>query len=549
MTGASLLVAATLLLPAALLLALLLPAVQARSLQLLAPAPLPGLAAALLARDAPPLVFDAYGLRLSLALDDAGGLLLGATALLWSAAGLYASSSLREDRHALRFAACWLLTMAGSLGCFLTADLLTFYLAFALVSIPAYGMIIHDGTAQAWRAGAVTLSLAIGGEVCLLLGFALMANAVPTDSLAISDAVAALPASPRRQLVLALLLAGFGLKAGLVPLHVWLPLAHPAAPMPASAVLSGAIIKAGIIGLIRFLPFPGAGQDPGVTWGLRLGTIGFTSAFYAVLVGVTQRNPKAVLAYSSISQMGLVCAALGLGLAAGDPATPWAAASYAAHHVLAKGALFLAVGLAARGCRQPIWFLLLPASILAAGFGGLPLTGGYIAKLAVKDQLGSGLAGMLSVLSAIGSTTLMLHFIRRLMAISARNGSGRADPRELVAWLATAGASILVPWLLVLTGRGPAPATALAASSLWPALWPVLAGGLLALLLARFEPMLPAIPEGDLVGIGERWARSAGLLMAPIARAEARLRHWPAAGTAMLVITVVLGGALLWVRS
>ena len=88
---------------------------------------------------------------------------------------------------------------------------------------------------------------------------------------------------------------------GLVPLHVWLPLAHPAAPMPASAVLSGAIIKAGVIGLIRFLPFDGALPD----WGAVLTAVGLLTAFYGVAVGITQANPKTVLAYSSVSQMGL----------------------------------------------------------------------------------------------------------------------------------------------------------------------------------------------------------------------------------------------------
>jgi L-aminopeptidase/D-esterase-like protein len=137
---------------------------------------------------------------------------------------------------------------------------------------------------------------------------------IPGQSLAISDAVAALPDSPMRDVTILLLLLGFGLKAGLVPLHVWLPLAHPAAPMPASAVLSGAIIKAGIIGLVRFLPFE-AGA-PG--WGIALGALGLFGAFYAVAFGVLQRNPKTILAYSSVSQMGVVMAALGFGLAAGD---------------------------------------------------------------------------------------------------------------------------------------------------------------------------------------------------------------------------------------
>ena len=98
------------------------------------------------------------------------------------------------------------------------------------------------------------MALALLGEAFLLMAFVLLAQAVPNHSLLIRDAAAALPASPWRTATLALLLLGFGAKIGLVPLHVWMPLAYRAAPIPAAAVLSGAAVKAGVIGLIRFLP-------------------------------------------------------------------------------------------------------------------------------------------------------------------------------------------------------------------------------------------------------------------------------------------------------
>ena len=148
---------------------------------------------------------------------------------------------------------------------------------------------------------------------------------------------------------MALLIAGFGLKIGLVPLHVWMPLTYTAAPIPAAAVLSGAAVKAGVIGFIRFMPFDAA--MPG--WGEALAAIGLFSAFYGVAIGITQSNPKTVLAYSSVSQMGLIAAVIGMGLAAGDSSTASAAGFIAAHHVLVKGALFLAIGVAAADGRAP----------------------------------------------------------------------------------------------------------------------------------------------------------------------------------------------------
>ena len=83
-------------------------------------------------------------------------------------------------------------------------------------------------------------------------------------------------------------------------------------------MLSGAAVKAGVIGLIRFLPFGAPLQG----WGEALVVIGFVSAFYGVAIGITQQNPKTVLAYSSISQMGVIAAALGMALAAGDAGAP-----------------------------------------------------------------------------------------------------------------------------------------------------------------------------------------------------------------------------------
>ena len=322
-------------------------------------APVPGLAAAFFSAGAPSLVLELPVLKVVLALDLPGAILLGAAALLWICAGAYAATYLRGKPHGGRFAEFWLMTLTGSLGVFMAADLASFFLLFTIASLAAYGLVLHDGTPRALRAGTIYLELAIAGEVFLLMGFVLLATAAPEGDLLISHVLAALPTSPWRTATLLFLLAGFGLKAGLVPLHVWLPIAHPAAPMPASAVLSGAIIKAGIIGLIRFMPL---GAVPS-GWGMVLVTVGLVTTFYAVAIGITQVNPKTVLAYSSVSQMGLVTTVLGMGLIAGSARLDLDAAYLAAHHVLAKGALFLAVGVAAAttgvsgpfSCRRRCW--------------------------------------------------------------------------------------------------------------------------------------------------------------------------------------------------
>jgi hydrogenase-4 component B len=174
-------------------------------------------------------------------------------------------------------------------------------------------------------------------------------------TLALVELPARLAGAPGGELAAALLIAGFGVKAGLLGLHVWLPLAHPVAPTPASAVLSGAMVKAGLLGWLRFLPL-GTAALPVV--GATLVVLGLAGAFLAALAGVLQRDAKTILAYSTVSQMGLL--AVGVGLALAEPAAwPLAAAAlplYALHHGCTKAALFLGVptcGAVAGSSRTP----------------------------------------------------------------------------------------------------------------------------------------------------------------------------------------------------
>jgi len=503
-------------------------------------APMPALAAALLAPGGKPLVLFPPPLRMTLTLDVPAAMLLGVAALLWIVTGAYAAIYLRGKPNAGRFAEWWLLTLSGNLGVFMAADLVSFYLTYSAVSLAAYGLIVHAGTPGVRRAGGVYVALAVLGEAFLLMAFVFMAEATPNGSLLIRDAVAALPASPWRDASLALLILGFGLKIGLVPGHVWMPLAYPAAPIPAASVLSGAAVKAGVIGLIRFLPV-GVAMP---AWGEALAAAGMFSAFYGVAVGITQDNPRTVLAYSSVSQMGLLAAAIGMGWAAGDAGAGLGASFSAAHHILVKGGLFLAIGVAAAS-RPRLWPVLLPAAVLAIGLGGLPPTGGALAKLAVKAEIGTGFVGVLASLAAAGSTLLMLHFLRRLAAVGATD-SERASPTGLMwPWLAIAFAAVAIPWLLYPMAKSGTRLDALAPGELWAGLWPVLLGAFLAVGLWRWGGRLPRAPEGDIVVAGEAAIRAAATWSEAIERADSWLRQWPVASSSLLAIAILLGAAML----
>lgn len=524
--------------------------------------PLPGLAVALVMGRDQFFRFPDLLLGVSLAIDQVGGIFLGFIALLWALAGWYARAYLPERARESGFTAFWCATLAGNLGVCIAADVVTFYAFFALVSLAAYGLVVHEGTAPSFRAGRVYIVLAVFGEACLLLGFMLAAQA--TGGIGIPAARAALAVSPDRDLAILMLVVGFGIKAGLVPLHVWLPLAHPVAPTPASAVLSGAIVNAGILGLLRFLPLELALPN----WGSLLVAAGLFTAYYGVLIGLTQSNPKTILAYSTLSQMGIVVTVLGTAVGAVASNAVETATFYALNHGLAKGALFLAVGVIAASGRL-LWPVMLATALVAGAIAGLPLTGGALAKLAIKDPLGGGPAAILVDLAAVGTSLLLLRFLIAAAGTRTQNSQSALAPGLLVPWAAAVLASLAVPWT-IFTGLVDEPlAQAWAAKDVWAAAWPIAAAVVIALLASRLPTrLIPAVPEGDLVvpieaawriavvraqleqraSLRSREARQLGPALEATGRwldkSEVYGRSWTLGGAALLFVVLIFGALL-----
>jgi formate hydrogenlyase subunit 3/multisubunit Na+/H+ antiporter MnhD subunit len=538
LTIASLLLAGVILLPLMMAAACLIAGFRRVAPFMLALAPLPAIFAALLLPDGARVSFPVpFGMTLML--DRPGAILLGGAGLLWSMAGAYAGSYMGRKPGAESFAIWWLLTLAGSLGVLVVADIASFYLMFTLVSIAGYGLVAHEQTAQARRAGLVYMVLALIGEAFLLVAFIMLASGQPDANPLIRDAVAALVASPMRDAIALFIILGFGLKMGLVPLHVWLPLAHPAAPMPASAVLSGVVVKAGVIGMIRFLPFE-AGLP---AWGAALALVGLFTAFYGAAIGVMQTRPKTILAYSTVSQMGLVGAILGAGLATGDASGRELSAFYGLHHTLVKGALFLGVGVALASGGAARWIVLAVLGALGLSLGGLPLTSGALAKLVAKPIFGYGPVSVAVSLAAAGSTMLMLHFTAMAARDSRPGDVGNKRPGAPIGqtgpFIVVALASVGLSWWLYPALGGEVAATALDAASLWKLGWPM-GLGLALFMLTRLTPRLAgAIPEGDIITLAERRSGSLAAVSGLVAGLDARLRRWPAACLALLLIAIL----------
>lgn len=455
-------------------------------------AALPALLLAVVGTPGESLYLPWFLLGTELGMDHTGQVFLLLTALLWWLAAWYGKAYLPAGEHP-RFFSFFNLAMLGNVGLILAQDMLSFYLFFTLMSFAAYGLIIHAGTAAAIHAGKIYMTLVVIGEVALFAALVLVAVIAETLSFDVARPLIAQADSHTWILLLALL--GFGIKAGMIVLHVWLPLAHPVAPTPASAVLSGAMIKAGLLGWLRLLPL---GEAMLYSWGALFITLGLMAAFYAVLVGLMQRDAKTLLAYSSISQMGIMTAAIGLGLMV--PAA-WsgilaAILIYALHHGLAKGTLFLGVGIlsvCAGKQWQRAWMALwLPAMALA----GAPFTSGMVAKSLLKVQaihapeFWSMLFQFLLPCSAIATALLLGKFL--LLLIQTRHSKKLTMP---------AAKPMLVPWLILLLSVATLPwwpyvsQTGLwSRAILFSSLWPVVLALLIMLASVTRTQWLPTRP-------------------------------------------------------
>jgi formate hydrogenlyase subunit 3/multisubunit Na+/H+ antiporter MnhD subunit len=481
----------------------------------------------------------------ALGLDGTGRAFLLFSALLWLLSAVYALAAHQDDPLRGRFLVFFLLAMGGNFTLILAADMGSFFFGFALMGLATYGLVAHRASAGSRRAGRVYLGWTIAGEVALFSGVVLLASGV--GGLAF-DAVRGSDPSPA---AVALVLLGLGIKVALPGLHAWLPLAYRAAPAAGAAVMSGAMIKAGVLGVLRFLP---PGSERLVPWGEALVYIGVFAAFFGVAVGLTQRSPRVVLGYSSVSQMGVVAAALGAALATPGAAAVLAAAVtlYAAHHALAKGALFLGVDAVTRTGGSP-WALAglaLPALALA----GAPFTSGALAKTALGGALSTPWDGIIPWLTA-GSTATTLLMARLLWLAAAR----RRPPGSGLPFIAAAA------WLCLLVAMAAWPLILARPSGGGAA--PLLAGVLitaLSLIAMRrgLLPRLPRIPAGDLpVLMYHRLARSVrarlagrqfvarrptwAARLAERARAdttdpEAVILRWPVAGALWLGLMALL---------
>ena len=330
----------------------------------------------------------------ALRLDALGLLLAGLSLALGTLVVLYSGPYLAAEADQEKYYAS-LLAMIGvmvGLGC--AADLFNLWVWFEAMAIASFLLVVfHHEQPTSLEAAVKYVVQSAVGSVMVLLGIALVLSQTGTLDLA-----AIRTAAPDSRMMLAagaLFVIGFGVKAALVPLHTWLPDAHSQAPSGISAMLSGVVIEAGLVALLRAL---GALAGVAASWGELLMAFGALNMLVGNLMALRQTQVKRLLAYSSLSHVGYMLLGLGIALYAKEAAGAEGSLFHMLNHGLMKGLAFLAAGallytlhmstgdhrpltvadLGGAAQRYPLAALGLSLAVL--GLGGLPPLAGFMSK-------------------------------------------------------------------------------------------------------------------------------------------------------------------------
>ncbi len=392
----------------------------------------------------------AAGIPFALRADALGVLFASLASALWLLTTIYSIGYLRAlaERHQTRYFASFALSLFATVGIAFAGNLLTFFCFFELLSVASYPLVIHKETPEAWRAGRVYLAYTLGGGASLLAAVALLQATAGRTDFVPGGVLAGVPAGPLVLWVLfALCAVGCGVKAALVPLHSWLPLAM-VAPTPVSALLHAvAVVKAGVFGIARITGFV-FGLDLMRDLGAStvLSTLALVTIVLGSLAALGQTNLKRLLAFSTVSQLSYVV----LGVALGTPAAYAAGVLHLAGHALLKITLFFCAGsvyVAARaedldeldgiGRRMP--FTMGAFALAALLLVGLPPGLAFVSKWRLVTSAAA--AGEWLALTALGASTLLAiaYFVPILT---------RAFRRPASAGRAEAPLALLVPLLV-----------------------------------------------------------------------------------------------------
>lgn len=343
-----------------------------------------------------------YGLLFTI--DMLGLTMMLLTSAVWTLVMIYAPDYMARESHRNRFYLFINMTYGAILGTLMAGDIFTLFLFFEMMTVCSYLLVVHTETTEAERAGDLYIYLGVMGGLLILFGMILLY--INTNTFAFVPLISEMESMGWiRYLIIGLFITGFGVKAGMIPLHVWLPKAHPVAPTPASALLSGIMIKVGAYGILRVSTsyfFPAVSEIKDYTHSLwqssqNLGAViiwmGIATMAIGVFMALQQGHMKRMLAYHSVSQIGYVIMGIGVAIYLGykGPMGFTGSLYHIINHGLFKALLFMVAGavylqthemdmykLGGLWRRMP--FTALVCLIAACGITGMPLFNGYASK-------------------------------------------------------------------------------------------------------------------------------------------------------------------------
>lgn len=344
---------------------------------------------------------DICGLWIQFKIDGFRILYCAITCFVWLMTSIFSIDYLKSYVNRIRYQIFSILTLAATLGVFLSANLFTTFIFFEIMSFTSFVLVAHDEKKESIKAACTYLFVAIFCGLVMLMGLFLLYDAIKTLEIAklwtsVSE-VSSGQDKTQISIAGACLIIGFGAKAGLFPLHFWLPQAHPVAPAPASAILSGILTKTGIFGVLIVI---NEIFFQSIVWGQIILWVGVFTMVIGAVLAIQAVNIKKILACSTISQIGFIVVGIALQsiLQEGRETAIGGTILHMINHSFFKLVFFLIAGVIymnthkldienIRGFGRKKPFLQALFLITALGISGVPLFSGYISKSLLHESL------------------------------------------------------------------------------------------------------------------------------------------------------------------
>lgn len=320
------------------------------------------------------------GEGLSFTIDGFRAIYVLIAIFMWAMTLLMSPEYLKHYKNKSRYYIFFAITFFALIGVFLSSTLFTTFIFFEIMSFTSYVWVAFDERKESLRAASTYLAVAVIGGLVMLMGLFLLTNG-----------------GYNKYLTCGLIFFGFAAKAGVYPLHIWLPKAHPVAPAPASALLSGILTKSGIYGIL-ILSFQMMLGD--INWGTAMLIFGVITMFLGAVLALFSIDLKRTLACSSVSQIGFIMVGVGIGtmLAHHGAIAMRGTMLHMVNHSLFKLCLFMAAGVVfmnlhkldlneIRGFGRNKTLLKVVFASGALGIGCIPLFSGYVSKTLLHEGI------------------------------------------------------------------------------------------------------------------------------------------------------------------